>query len=390
MSAFTFTPLQEELFGVALYRDSSTVTRWKSLRTRYALDDLTRGKVRRLLPLVYDSLRLAGASESLPDLPALRATYDHARLEHDARVAWLDPLLARLAETGVATIVLKGVALGTAYYRDPALRPMVDVDLLVRPSHLEVALRVLEESGWIQLGRVPNHFALRGQELDLRGPNGERLDLHWHLHPAFADPGHPPDDDGFFARAVPLAIGGATTRMLEPTDLLLHLLVHGSTNGWRAHPLWVPDVVTLLDCGITFDADHFLAVVGHANIAVPVAAALAYIAARFERPPRFGPRLNPEAPEPIAALAALARPTLRQRRLYTLIAAGTEPPDWLTTLLGPLAPTYHYWATQTVTWTRGQAAREFPSWLADHWHLDDAGQLPRAFVERTRRRVSRR
>lgn len=389
MSAFTFTPPQEELFGVALHRDSSTLSRWSSLRTRYSIDDLSRGKIRRLLPLVFDAVRATGDADTVSDQPALRATYEHAQREHDARVAWLEPTLARFTASGIDTIVLKGVALAAANYREPALRPMVDVDLLVRPHQLRAALRNLSENGWTPLGSVPEHFANRGQEIDLRGPNDERLDLHWHLHPAFAGPGHPANDEAFFTRAVPLTIGAAATRMLEPTDLLLHLLVHGSTNGWRSHPLWVADVVTLFDCGPTFDAERFLEVVRDANVAVPVAAALAYVSARFERAPRFGSR-DGDTPDAIAEVVARARPTLRQRRLYAQIASGTEPPDWLRSALGPLAPTYHYWATQTVTWTRRHAAREFPSWLADHWHLDGTGDLPAAVVERFRRRVTER
>ena len=72
------------------------------------------------------------------------------------------------------------------------------------------------------------------------------------------------------------------------------------------------------------------------------------------------------------------RLTLRQRRLYAEIAAGrgTKPPEWLPRVLGPFADTYHYWATQSVTWPRERAAREFPGWLADYWRLPGPRAIP--------------
>ena len=90
------------------------------------------------------------------------------------------------------------------------------------------------------------------------------------------------------------------------------------------------------------------------------------------------------------------RLTLRQRRLYAQIGAGTgtKPPAWLHTALGPYAETYHYWATQSVTWPWTRAVREFPAWLADHWRIPGTGAIPakvgRSIVARRPRRVTGR
>ena len=201
-------------------------------------------------------------------------------------------LVEMLHQVGVEIIVLKGLSLALSYYAAPALRPMVDVDVLIRPRDIDTALRTIEAAGWTPRAPLPQNHVRRRREVDLRGPAGERLDLHWHLHSAFIRPGdgmH--DDDQFFARAVPLSVGPATSSMLDPTDLFLHVLVHGATTGWRSHPLWVADAVTIIERGgPDLDGERFASLARASNVALPVVRALQYLSARFGRIPRFSGR----------------------------------------------------------------------------------------------------
>jgi hypothetical protein len=87
----------------------------------------------RLAPLVYVNLRQTARSsvpkaitERLRHIYHLEATYGIARREV------LRATLARFAEARVPVVVLKGAALSVLVYPSPALRPMRNIDLLVR------------------------------------------------------------------------------------------------------------------------------------------------------------------------------------------------------------------------------------------------------------------
>lgn len=384
--AFAFTPLQEELLQAALRRDGGTARRWEMVRARHPLDEIMSRKPRRLLPLVEDGIRREHAPPDLVDRAVLEQAYSDAAREHDAQVGWITPVIQQLRAQGVEFIVLKGLALAVAYYETPALRPMVDVDVLIRPRDIATTMRTLEASGWTPRAPLPQNHVRRRREIDYRGPEGQRLDVHWHLHPAFLRPGDGmTNDEPFFTRAVPLTIGTTTSTMLDPTDLFLHVLVHGSSTGWRTHPLWVPDAVTMIQRGPELDGERFVALVREANVALAVVQALEYLSSRFGLAPRFAGTVDP-----LTQLAPLAhRLLLRQRRLYAQIAYGWQAPDWLRRVLGPFASTYHYWAIQTVTWSRARAVQEFPGWLADAWYLDGARQLPGAAWHKLRRPLDR-
>jgi hypothetical protein len=63
-----------------------------------------------------------------------------------------------MAQAGVAFLILKGAALAHLVYGDPRLRPMRDVDLLVRRADLERAHGVLARCGFALNGpAVPRH-----------------------------------------------------------------------------------------------------------------------------------------------------------------------------------------------------------------------------------------
>ena len=74
----------------------------------------------------------------------LHEIYERHTARHVDRVAKLAGIGAALGESGITVAVLKGAALGSVVYRDPAFRTMGDVDLLVREDDLVAASRVLQ------------------------------------------------------------------------------------------------------------------------------------------------------------------------------------------------------------------------------------------------------
>lgn len=138
-----------------------------------------------------------------------------ARLRSSLQQERVGAIRDRLAAAGLPTLPLKGVALVPRVYADPALRPMIDLDLFVC-GDLETAARVLEAEGYLRGVRAEH-------ALVLHGPGGFELELH----DALAAPAR-------FHRASPhawLARGhrdGDGRPAAASADLLVQLAVHAA------------------------------------------------------------------------------------------------------------------------------------------------------------------
>jgi Uncharacterised nucleotidyltransferase len=139
-------------------------------------------------------------------------------LEQLRRERWLSAVFAALAAHGIPAVTFKGWTLARLYGR-PGLRPVGDVDLLVRREDLDHACGVLAAFEG-------------GAEVDVQA------DLSRYLPDRSAEQ--------LLSTSIPVELPGGTIRMLAPADHLrlvcLHQLHHGS---WR--PLWLCDVAVLVE-----------------------------------------------------------------------------------------------------------------------------------------------
>jgi hypothetical protein len=183
-----------------------------------------------------------GLAPLLADAGPGGGAFAHARSR--AAIVWqalavhLERVLAALAAAPVPALVLKGAALATAHYADPAHRPMGDLDLLVaRPSWTRAAA-VLEALGFV-LDDPAEHGA------GFAGPGGVRLELHSALTTC---PGVFPvrfEDLHARSRPMPSPFRG---RRLGDEDLLLHAALHvGFQHGFRVRAAHYVDVARLAD-----------------------------------------------------------------------------------------------------------------------------------------------
>jgi hypothetical protein len=182
----------------------------------------------------------------------LKRSYLLSRSRTRRADALLIPVLAALEAAGLPVIVLKGLHLSTQVYADPAMRPMIDADLLLRRSDLPAAARIVES------------FGFRQRDADRGAPSDPALprDDHHHLD-TFYYPKGPPielhhdlwvpgarlrvDMDGVWSRARPSRIGGAGVWVLAPEDALLHLCLHaGVGHGFEVKLLSLCDLPVAL------------------------------------------------------------------------------------------------------------------------------------------------
>ena len=150
------------------------------------------------------------------------AGYLTARLQAD-----LGRILRAFTRDGIEAIVLKGGVLAETVYRNPALRFMGDLDLLVREDAIPLADRSLRSLGWVsseKKGASAHHLVPYVRE----GSRGA-VDLHRHVLPApkFFEM----NIEDLWRRACPERIAGEDTWVLCPEDLLLHVCIHASCVG---------------------------------------------------------------------------------------------------------------------------------------------------------------
>lgn len=138
---------------------------------------------------VYANLRrdpLAGLVP--PDrLRRFRGYYVSNAARNLHHFATLGEILAAAERKGIRIGVLKGPQVAVEAYGDPALRPMGDLDLLVRPEDLAGAAAILAEGGFVAVEPLPavppGTTQGRNSVLFMRdgGGGGGVVHLHWHV-----------------------------------------------------------------------------------------------------------------------------------------------------------------------------------------------------------------
>lgn len=174
-----------------------------------------------------------------------RTSRDNALLMHELGLA-----LGGLAAAGVEAIVLKGAALAeTVYGGNIAVRPMCDLDLLVRPEQRAAALDTLAALGYQAnyLETHPGDQLAHGHELTLHRPGQSRslIDLHWGLLAPTHYQDKPPAG-WLWATALPAHIGGVQAWVLGPEAQLLHLCAHRVLQHRDTRLLGLADIAQLI------------------------------------------------------------------------------------------------------------------------------------------------
>jgi hypothetical protein len=192
----------------------------------------------------------------------LRQIYLSNALRNTRLLSLVAELLDKFNEAGVHVIVLKGAALAETVYKNVALRPMVDVDILVPSIEVDEALAVLFEMDYGRVGSEP-HPGMATEfenELQLRrkGKFDMALELHWSLldSPYYQDK---VDMGWFWQTAGEAKIGFKTGQVLGPEAALLYLCSHITLHHTGEEMLWLHDIAELLAAlGDKIDWDEVL------------------------------------------------------------------------------------------------------------------------------------
>ena len=177
-------------------------------------------------PLVLAHIERTGLA-----IPAdLRARLQARQTQHahaaSVRTKMIADVAGAMARARVPFLVLKGAALAHLVYEDVRLRPMRDVDVLIRKADIGGALDVLTRSGFRPSGVAvhPRDHHLRGMAKTKEGVT-VTIELHHELmaRTPFVEPRRYED---LIHRSQPFEWDGVTFQTLGCEDMLWHVYAH--------------------------------------------------------------------------------------------------------------------------------------------------------------------
>ncbi len=169
------------LSGYAL---NATVAPMPDIRTEQWFPLLKSAEEHGLAPLLYASLKKRDALQSMPpeQAKALRESYLRTYIANWLAYKELRLLLEICERERIPVIVLKGAALGTTLYPEPALRPFSDLDLLFRRRDVERVSALLAGQGYEPAITNEDCYDFeQSQEFTRHGKRAGTVEVHWHL-----------------------------------------------------------------------------------------------------------------------------------------------------------------------------------------------------------------
>jgi len=200
------------------------------------------GGTYRLMPLLYESIKDRGAGHRC--FGKIKGIYKYYLFKNSLILHKFYKTAMAFDDAGIRMMVLKGVALVLAYYHDPALRPMNDMDILIGRADLKAADELLKSLGWKRkiksnIGNIAKvlHSAAYLSE------DGFELDLHWNsMFMPYKE-----DVYGLWRDAEHVEHKSMKVSVPGPEDQIILNCVHGVM--WNLLPpiRWIPDMVKIIE-----------------------------------------------------------------------------------------------------------------------------------------------
>ncbi len=213
------------------------------------LDERKTGEIRRILdqnidwdyilanrplacitPLLFYNLKKIAGRSTIPQfvMDRLRTRYVGVLRRNTLIYRQLHEVLEGLQNEGIPVILLKGVALAETVYPDIALRPMSDIDFLVKETDLHTVIEVLTKLDYTPSDRTEyyekHHHLVPYRKLDAKHRNAVTIEVHHNIVP---EPFMSRiNADCLWEGAQTVNIAGFDALILSPENLILHLCVH--------------------------------------------------------------------------------------------------------------------------------------------------------------------
>jgi len=195
----------------------------------------------RVAPLLYQKIKQASVESMIPEdvVRKLRANYLANAYRNTILFHQLNELVARLNSKSIPVILLKGAHLAEFVYKDIALRPMSDIDILVKEEHLSETVRFAFDAGYhlmsdnISEKEKNNKNYNYGIAPDVRHfetlshPETKCiLEIHCSIASEVSPFGISPSE--LLQNSQPASLNKNSVFLLSPDDLITHLCLHVS------------------------------------------------------------------------------------------------------------------------------------------------------------------
>ncbi len=207
-------------------------------------------------PLLYASLRGQSALGQVPTpvVERLREQYVSTGRANWLALVQLSRLLDQFTNQRIPVVLLKGAALALSLYPSIDLRPMVDIDLLIKHQDREQVFSLLTVNDFQRAEGIIDDFRepYGAEERFVRaGPNPLQIEPHWHVVdlPYYVQT---IPIEWFWERTQRIKVERREARVLAPEAQLLHLCAHAGIhhaeglNSDEPRLLWSYDVALLL------------------------------------------------------------------------------------------------------------------------------------------------
>ncbi|MBN1668068.1 MAG: nucleotidyltransferase family protein [Anaerolineales bacterium] len=245
-------------------------------------------------PLIFQAFNSDGWPVAIPDAlrKALADEFYNTAATNLLLLEEAGRIFACFAVAGIPAIPLKGIDLAGRLYPDVSLRPMGDLDILIRETDYLRAAHLLEESGYVLedalqnldpgLRRIVHYEANFNKAV----PAPFHVELHWNLIGSQASR-YQPQIEWFWQQTTAGQIAGQPVRQLSSNAHLLYCAAHLMIkHGEREQRLiWFYDLRRLLEVAdSSLDWALILAQARAFNWLPALVEALQGVQVRFARP----------------------------------------------------------------------------------------------------------
>jgi len=187
-------------------------------------------------PLLYNNLKKTKSKDIIPKdtIKSLEAIYYATAFNNMQLLKETGKVLNAFNDARIKAIIFKGSSLSKIIYKNPALRPFSDVDVLISKDDLPKVIDILTNMGYV----LPEYLLPFGLytkyhfHLLFIKKNGHQtnLEIHWDLKDNFKY--SPMGIMEIWRDARQVEISGAPAMIMAPEDLLIYLCHHLDRHGY--------------------------------------------------------------------------------------------------------------------------------------------------------------
>jgi len=331
-------------------------------------------------PLLYTKLKERDADDiPYPLLRSLEGQYFASLARNTLIYHELGAILELLRSEGLQAILLKGAALAGTVYPNIALRPMSDVDLLIRVHDLPRVQEMLIARGYTFFPDHAREFDRsfgRAKMFTRQAPYPLSVDLHWRL--LEWPRGQPATllTEWLWSNALERRVADIPALVLSPEGEVLHLTSHLAKHRW-GRLLWFYDIAQVLQYYENeLDWDTILAKAREFEILKALQVTLARTVELLGRPPSFPPNFGgDEGGAEVLERLGSERPGLREKAAFALLTARDKHAAILLSVIS---------RDSLLHKARYLATVAFPSaeYMTERYQLSDRRMLPLYYAYR--------